>query len=119
MNIQKKLADALRIFQADRGKSITEFSAELEISRSALEDYLSGSGNPSMSTVEHIADKLGVSPSLLLFGSFSEDQLHILLRLTDILSFLSDLPPDRRLRFAELLLEMVSLWNGVDCDAAD
>ena len=114
--MQRKMADVLRILKAERGKSMAEFSKELEVSRSTLQEYLSGNGNPNISTVEHMAEKLGVNASLLLFGDFSEDQLSILLKLLDILSFLSDLTPDKRSRFAELLLEMISLWNGDSCN---
>ena len=91
---------------------MTEFSEELEISRSALQEYLSGSGNPNLTTIEHIAKKLSVSPYFLLLGDFNEEQLGAFMKMIEILSLLSDLPPEKRKRFAELLLEIISLWDG-------
>ena len=91
---------------------MTEFSEELEISRSALQEYLSGSGNPNLTTIEHIAQKLNVSPCFLLLGDFKEDQLCVFLKMIDILSLLSDLPPEKRKRFAKLLFEIISLWDN-------
>ena len=40
---------------------MTEFSEELEISHSALQEYLSGAGSPNLTTVEHIAQKLNAA----------------------------------------------------------
>ena len=112
MNLNKNFSTILNIIKSERQKSMTEFSEELEISRSALQEYLSGVGNPNLTTIEHIAQKLNVSPYFLLLGDFNEEQLKAFLKMMDILSFLSDLPTEKRKRFAELLFEMISLWNG-------
>ena len=112
MDLNKNLSTILNIIKSERQKSMTEFSEELEISRSALQEYLSGSGNPNLTTIEHIAQKLNVSPCFLLLGDFKEDQLCVFLKMIDILSLLSDLPPEKRKRFAELLFEIISLWDS-------
>lgn len=104
------------MIKSERQKSMTEFSEELEISRSALQKYLSGAGNPNLTTIEHIAQKLNISPYFLLLGYFSEEQLNAFLKVTDILSLLSDLPHEKCKRFAELLFEMISLWGGDEND---
>lgn len=114
MDLNKNLAAILNTVKSERRKSMTEFSEELEISRSALQKYLSGAGNPNLTTIEHIAQKLSISPYFLLLGDFSEEQLNAFLKMTDILSLLSDLPPEKRKRFAELLFEMISLWDSDD-----
>ena len=111
MEIQRNMAKVIRTLKEASGKSLTEFSEELEISRSALQEYLSGNGNPGVVTIEHLASKLGVDTSFLLSGVFSEDQIGILLRLLDMLKLLSGLSCEQRIRFAHLLLEMVLLWN--------
>ena len=90
---------------------MTEFSEELEISRSALQEYLSGSGNPNLTTIEHIAKKLSVSPYFLLLGDFNEEQLNVFMKMIDVLSFVFDLPSEKRKKFAELLFEIISLWD--------
>ena len=112
MNLNKNLAAVLNIIKSKHQKSMTEFSEDLEISRSALQEYLSGAGNPNLTTVEHIAQKLNVSPYFLLLGDFNEEQLSVFLKMIDILSLLSDLPVEKRKRFAELLFEMITLWDG-------
>ena len=112
MDLNKNLATVLSIMKSERQKSMTEFSEELEISRSALQEYLAGSGNPNLTTIEHIAQKLNVSPYFLLLGDFNDEQLGAFMKMIDILSLVSDLPSEKRKRFAELLFEIISLWDG-------
>ncbi len=112
MDLNKNLAVALNIIKSEHKKSMAEFSEELEISRSALQEYLSGLGNPNLTTIEHIAQKLGINPCFLLLADFKEEQLSVFLKMMDILSLLSDLPLEKRKRIAELLLEIISLWGG-------
>lgn len=114
MEIQRNMAAVMRALKEESGKSLTEFSEELEISRSTLQEYLSGSGNPNAATIDHLARKLGVDVSFLVSGAFSDGQLGVLLKLLDTLKLLSGLTPEQRRRFAGLMLEMVSLWDGGD-----
>lgn len=65
MEIRRKSADILQILKKERGRSITEFSDELEISRSALQDCLSGRVNPSTAAAEHTAVSPGVGENIL------------------------------------------------------
>ena len=116
MDLNKNFSTILNIIKSERQKSMTEFSEELEISRSALQEYLSGSGNPNLTTIEHIAQKLNVSPCFLLLGDFKDEQLSAFLKMIDVLSLLSDLPVEKRKRFVELLFEMISLWGGDEND---
>ena len=112
MDLNKNLATVLNIIKSERQKSMTEFSEELEISRSALQEYFSGVGNPNLTTIEHIAKKLSVSPYFLLLGDFNEEQLSAFMKMIDVLLLLSDLPSEKKKRFAELLFEIISLWDG-------
>ncbi|MCD8088740.1 MAG: helix-turn-helix domain-containing protein [Oscillospiraceae bacterium] len=116
MDIQKNIATVIRTLKESRGISIAEFSEELEISRSALQNYLSGSGNPNATTIEHLARKLGVDVSILVSGALSDKQFDVLLKVLDDLKLLYKLSPNQRRRFAELLLEMVLLWDSGDSD---
>ncbi len=111
MKLQQNMANVLRAMKKASGKSMTEFSEQLEISRSALQEYMSGEGNPNMTTVEHMAERLGVSPFLLYFGALGEEQIEVLLQLLETLKLLEGLTPARRRRFAQLLLDMVRLWE--------
>lgn len=111
ITLQENIATAIRTIMEKRNKSLTEFSEELGISRTALYDYLRGRGNPSIETLEHIAEKLGVSPAVLMTGLFDLDRREITLLLLDTIHEVAELPEAKRLRFAELFLEMVKLWN--------
>ena len=112
MGLQENMAVAIRTVMLQRRKSLTEFSEELEISRTALYDFLKAKGNPSAATIEHLADKMGVSPAALMTGLLELDQREIVLQLLDTIHGVAELPEEKRIYFAELFLEMVKLWSG-------
>ena len=114
MQIQQNMATVIRVVKEARGESLAEFSAKLEISRSSLQEYLSGHGNPNISTIEHLAEKLGVDPIFLLTGTRPSDEMDSLLRKINQLSYLSRLDTDNRILFVEKLLELVQIWNEGD-----
>lgn len=111
MSIQENLAAAIRLMMDVQHKSLTEFSEEMEISRSMLQEYLKARGNPSIATIEHLAEKLGVDPSVLLTGMLGLEQQEHALPILCIIQKVAELDEVRRVRFAELFLEMVRLWN--------
>ena len=117
MEISKIMASVIRAFKDESGKTLSEFSEELEISRSTLQEYLSEHGNPNLSTLEHLAKKLGTDVTFLITGSFHDSQFRVLLKLMDILHLLSGLSPCRWKKFAELMLELISLWEEGEKDA--
>lgn len=96
--------NALRI---SRRQSITEFSEELGISRSSMQELLKGNGNPRMDTVEHIAQRLQIEPAALLSCSFSQGQMETLLLLLQSLDVFSALSEEKRKRAAVLLQELI------------
>ena len=110
MELQERMAAVMRTL-IKQYRSMQEAADGLEISRSALQDYLSGRGNPTLSTLAHLARRLEVDPALLVSGTFTDRQLEVLLSLLDSLDLLSGLVPAERRRFAGLLLEMVGLWK--------
>ena len=114
MEIKQNMSKVMCALKKESRKSMSELSDDLQISRSALQDYLSGKGNPSVNTIEHLAKRLGVNTSFLVSGAFSEDQLGILFELLGTIESLSVLSPENRLRFAHLLLDMVLLWNEAE-----
>ena len=94
MSIRENLSIRLQEIREERGLSITDFSEELEISRSLLQAILSGKANPRADTIEHIAEKLQISPISLLAPSPApqqEDRLvqevtdQVLLKMKEIL----------------------------------
>lgn len=114
MGMQQNMADTMRFIMEQSDKSLTEFSEELEISRSTLQEYLKARGNPTIAMVEHLAEKLEIDPAILLTGLISLDQRGVILLLLNMVQGLSELPEPKKFRFAELLGEMVQLWNGAD-----
>ena len=111
MSLQENMAASIRAIMKNRHKSLSEFSAELGISRNALYNYLRGRGNPSIATLEHMAKNLGVSPAALMLGVFDTDRRQVMLTLLGTIGGMADLPEDKRLRIAVLRLELVKLWT--------
>lgn len=57
MEMQDMLADRLKQKRALSHASLEEYSKELGISKSALQKYEAGTGNPTLATVQTIADR--------------------------------------------------------------
>ena len=111
MGIQQNMADIMRMIKQQRGKSVMELSEELEISASTLQDYLKGEGNPTVKMVERLAEKLEIDPIALVSGRVDPEKRQIILLLLDTIQEVSELPQLKRVRFAELFLELVQLWE--------
>ena len=111
MGLQENIATFIRDTMKRDQKSLSEFSEELGISRNALYEYSTGGGNPTILTLERIAEKLGVDPAALILGILNLDQREVLLLLTGTIQDVAKLTEEKRLRFAELFLEMVALWD--------
>ena len=103
MEIQENMAAVIHALKEKRGQSLTELSEDLEISRS---------GNPTLATVEHLAERLGIPSVALVSGTLPSGQFDVLMTLLDSLKLLSGLSADQRRRFTELLGEMLTLWEG-------
>lgn len=111
MGMLENMAEMIRRMKEYSGKSVGEFSEDLDISPSTLQEYLSGKGNPTISMIEHLAKKLGVNPLALVSGNIEPEQMQIVFLLLDTIQAVAALPQPRRLKFAELFLEMVQLWE--------
>ena len=61
MSIRENLAKNLKEITKERKMSLDEFADLLGISRSMLQVYLKGEGNPRLDTLEEIAKKLRIS----------------------------------------------------------
>ena len=84
--------------------------AELEISRSTLQEYLKGKGNPSIKTIIHLSQKLEIEPAVLLTGMTEVEARNVVRPLLNAVRSISELNNDKKLRLAELFWEMVRLW---------
>lgn len=111
MGIQENWPIFLRAIKQQKKISVADFSEELEISRSALQEYLNGNGNPHISNIDHIANKLGIDPVLTVSGVPNEEQYQVAFLLLETLERFSELSEEKQRRCAMLLHELLELWN--------
>ena len=111
MGIQENMADIIKLIKQNRGKSTADFSEELEISPSTLQEYLKARGNPTIKMIEGLSEKLGIDPIALMSGKLEPEQYEIAQLMLDTIQAVSVLPPPKRVRFAELFLEQMQLWE--------
>ncbi len=110
--MQENLASTMNLIRSSRGLSITEFSEELGIARSSLQDLLMGRGNPRIDTVEYIARQLQVDPLALLAGGCTDRQQQVLLLILNLLQETAELTPDQRSELAGLLTQLAALLES-------
>ncbi len=113
MALQENLASVMRAYKQHHHQSLTEFADYLEISRSTLQEYINGTGNPRIDTLEHLATKLDLDPMILLSGTFDQTQMKVAFLLMDLVEAISQLDSAKRKRFAELFLQLTQLWDAV------
>lgn len=114
VGMQQNFSNSISMYKKYLGLSLNEFTSMMEFSRSATQDYLNGRGNPTLSTVEHFAEKLNTDPLSLLSGNFTPSQLDNIRLLLETSQALMKLAPDKRLLFAEKFLELVLLLSSAD-----
>ncbi len=113
MTLRENLADSMAAIRRAQKKSLSEFAEELAISRSSLQDILKGKGNPTLSTVELVADQLELDPLLLL--SCSEGKAHVAARLSYLFDWFHQLPDDKQQEFVAAFNTILSMLT----DAGD
>lgn len=111
MGLQENWPVFLRAIKQRKKISIANFSAELEISHSTLQEYLSGKGNPCIANIDHIANKLGIDPVLAVSGAPNAEQFQVAFLLLETLERFSELSEEKQHRCAVLLYELLELWN--------
>ena len=58
LNVKTNIASCLTNFKDKNKMSLINLAEFLEISRSTLQKYLKGTGNPSIDILQHMADKM-------------------------------------------------------------
>ena len=104
MGIQENIAEMLRAIKANSGKTTEGWSEELGIASSTLQEYLKGDGNPTV--------KMDISPIALMAGDLDSERYQTVLLMLDSTRAVSVLSQPKRVRFAELFLELVLLWEN-------
>ncbi len=91
-----------------RNLSQVEFSKELGISKSTLQEIEQGC-SPNLNTVECIAARLGISVSVLLSDSLPPNQMGILIHLIQICNWYSHWSQEDRDAFLKSLYRITQL----------
>ena len=66
MEIRANIAEAVRRVMEERGKTLSELSAELDIPLSSMKNYAKGAKNLRADTIDMLAWKLGLTPAELI-----------------------------------------------------
>lgn len=66
MEIQANIAETVRRVMEERGKTLSELSAELDIPLSSMKNYAKGAKNLRADTIDMLAWKLGLAPAELI-----------------------------------------------------
>ena len=108
-SLNQNLTRNLRLVYQARRTTLVEFSRELGIGHSTLRNILHGQGNSTLSTVEQIAQSLGVAPQVLLTGQHTEDRLLSALLLLEAVDCLKPLDPGQQKQASILLYQLLEL----------
>lgn len=66
MEIRGNIAETVRRVMEERGKTLSELSAELDIPLSSMKNYAKGAKNLRADTIDMLAWKLGLTPAELI-----------------------------------------------------
>ena len=66
MELRGNIAETVRRFMEERGKTLSELSAELDIPLSSMKNYAKGAKNLRADTIDMLAWKLGLTPAELI-----------------------------------------------------
>ena len=76
MNIKRNLSETLKVYRSLEQKSLVDFAEELSIGKTTLQDIESCKANPTLDTVQQIADRLHVNPLSLLSDCYDASDLY-------------------------------------------
>ena len=112
MSINKNISDFIRRYKDEHQMSISEIAEELSITRSSVQLYLKGQGNPRADTLDLLAEKCGVSAAEIISapapGWERAETVERVARL------FGDLPLEQRERIIPLFLALVDILAGGD-----
>lgn len=74
MGISDNMSNNLEKHRKKLGMSLSEFADWLCISRSSLQEYSRGAGNPTVATIEHLAGKLGITVEQFVLAAEEQDE---------------------------------------------
>ena len=98
----------------ERGKTLSELSAELDIPLSSMKNYAKGSKNLRADTIEILAGKFGITPAELISqlpSGWAEAEVTV-----QAARAFGDLTQEKQSRGMELFLELVHLFSRGTAD---
>ena len=114
MRLCHNLENIVTAKQRELGLSNVEMARRTGISRATLTGILRGEGNLRLSTVERIAEKLGLEPVRLLCFAHNDEERVFLEQTLEMVDKAGDLSPDKRERFMELFRALVQCTTDED-----
>ena len=109
--LTKTLCNMIKGLREKEGASLEAFSEKLGISKTSLQNIERGGANPTLETVEQVADALGVSPLVLLAGDYDTEEFRIAWLLLDLLERFEKLSAKERgevVKAFDLLIKTLS-----------
>ena len=110
MNRKNRLSNNLRLYQAERQKTLLEFSKELGIARSTLQPVMVD-GNTTVDTLIRIANALGATLDDLVFGAIQPVQTDQIQNFLHNIDWYAQLTPEKQELFRYHLGEILRLFS--------
>lgn len=114
MEIRANIAETVRRVMDERGKTLSELSAELDIPLSSMKNYAKGAKNLRADTIEMLAEKFEISPAQLISqlpSGWAEAEVTV-----QAARAFGDLTHEKQSRGIELFLELVHLFSRGTAD---
>ena len=112
MTLQDNFSNSVKIAYKNSNKTLAEFSNEIGISRTTLQDILKGNSSSRLDTVEVVADGLNTDPLALLSNPYGENELAFLLSLFQLSDAASALADDEKEELAAHCHAMIRILIG-------
>lgn len=113
-SLNEILSQNLHLIYTARKQNIEEFSSELGIGHTTLQNIFHHKSNLTLDTLDMMAGRLRVSPLLLLSQQYTQADLECSVLLLETLELFQPLTPEKRKEAAALfcrLLELISAGN--------
>ncbi len=114
-SLNQTLARNLRLIYAMRRQNLEEFSSELGVGHTTVQNIFRHKSNLTLDTVELIAKHLEISPVELLSEQYPKTDLVCSTLILETLDLFQPLPPSKRKQAAALfcqLLELLPVRDG-------
>lgn len=112
MELKRNLSENIRLLRKMRGATLENFSNDIGISKSTLQEIESGKANVTLDTVNTIAQGLKVSPTALLAEDQASDLTPLTKSLLQTIAPFCALPSKKREAAMEQFCGLVRLLSG-------